>query len=301
MTGGAHGVSDFSYITGEVMGRTLTAAYDRRAPNWDAITGTPISAADFRELSPTTFGGDFSLKAAASNGEYKSAVLTDNAEGLKVERRGRDIVLTFEAVINDDMSAFSRIPGQFAIAARQMESSMVWALIRANAALKSDSVALFHASHGNLIGTGSAISTASIAAIRALMWKQKSLGSKTDDDFIQVTPNQLIVPPALEMLALQFVAGTTPGKDSDTNPYKGTMSVIVVPEISAAVAGGSDTAWYVASSDLPAINVANLSGYEGPTVEIVEGMNPDKVVMNARHIFGAAPGESKGIAKNPGA
>jgi ATP-dependent protease ClpP protease subunit len=301
MTGGAMGVSDFSHITGEVVGRTLVPEYERRAPTSDAITGEPISAAAYRELAPTTFGGDFALKPIGENGEYKTAVLDDKGEGLKVERRGRQIILTFEAVINDDMSAFSRIPRQFALAARQMESSMIWALIRANAKLKSDSTALFHADHGNLIGTGTAISVASVAAMRALMWKQKAQGAKADDDFIQVTPNQLIVPPALEMVALQFVAGTTPGKDSDANPYKGTLDVVVVPELSAAVSGGSDKSWYVASSDLPAINVANLSGYEGPTVEIDEGMSADRVVMNARHIFGAAPGEAKGMAKNPGA
>ncbi|MEQ3631578.1 MAG: head maturation protease, ClpP-related [Sulfitobacter sp.] len=301
MTGGALGVSDFSHITSEVMRRTLVSEYDRRAPNWDAITGTPISAADFRELAPTSFGGDFQLKPVAANGEYQVAKLEDKGEGLKVERRGRTIILTFEAVINDDMSAFARIPNQFAMAARQMENSMVWALIRSNAKLKSDDKALFHADHGNLITPGTAISVTSMGNMRKKMWDQKAFGAKAADDFLQITPNLLIVPPALETVALQFVAGTTPGKDSDANPYKGTMTPIVVPELGAQASGGSDKAWYVASSDMPAINVANLSGYEGPTVEIEEGMNPDRVVMNARHIFGAGTGEAKGMAKNVGA
>ena len=298
--GGAHGVSDFSHITTQVMGRTLTAEYQRRAPNWRVVTGAPIPAADFRELAPTTFGGDFSLKTVKENGEYHSAVLDDRGEGLKVERRGRTIVITFEAVVNDDMGAFRRIPGNFALAARQMESSMVWGLIRANAKLKSDDMALFHASHGNL-ASAAAISVASVGAMRKLMWDQKAQGTKAEDDFIRVVPDLLILPPALETVGLQFVAGTTPGKDSDTNPYKGTMTPVIVPELGAAVSGGSDLAWYMGSSDMPAINAAYLDGYEGPTVMIEDGMNPDRVVMNARHIFGAAPGEPRGMAKNPGA
>lgn len=298
---GAQGVTDFAFITGEAMGRRLVAEYERRDPTWREVTGEPMQAADFRELAPVTFGGDFALKGVMENGEYKSTTLSDRGEGFKVERRGRQIILTFEAVVNDDMSAFSRIPGNFALAARQMESSMVWALIRNNSKLKSGNKAFFHADHGNLAPSGAVISVASVGAMRAMMWNQKAQGAKADDDFIQVTPNRLIVPPALETVALQFVSGTTPAKDSDANPYKNTMQVVVVPELGASVQGGSDTAWYLASSDLPAIAAAYLDGFEGPSVVTDEGMNPDRVVMTARHIFGAGTNEPRGMNKNLGA
>jgi hypothetical protein len=75
-----------------------------------------------------------------------------------------------------------------------------------------------------------------------------------------------------------------------------------VPNLGAAAgAGGSETAWYLVSSDLPPISVAYLDGYQAPTVQTIEGMNPDKVTMNARHIFGAAPAEFRGCFRNPGA
>lgn len=299
MMNGAHGVSDFAYITTEVMNRSLIAEYERRGANWNIVTGAPLSASDFRELHAVRFGGDFQLKAVKENGEYQEATLADQAEGLTVERRGRTINLTFEAVINDDMGAFNRIPREFALAARVMESSMVWKLIRDNAALKSDSTALFHANHKNLAGSGGAISVATIGAGRKAMWEQTAYGSKDAEDFLQVVADQLIVPPALETVALQFVAGITPTKTSDTNPYKGALTPAVVPSLGAA-AGGSDTAWYLISSDLPPVSVAYLDGYESPTVQTIEGMNPDKVTMNARHIFGAAASEYRGSYKNAG-
>lgn len=300
MMGGAHGVSDFAYITTEVMNRTLIAEYDRRGANWDVVAGTPMSASDFRELHAVRFGGDFQLKTVKENGEYQEATLNDEAEGLTVERRGRTIHLTFEAVVNDDMGALNRIPREFAIAARVMESSMVWKLVRTNAALKSDSTALFHADHGNLASSGAAISVATVGAGRKRMWEQTAYGAKDEEDFLQVTPDTLIVPPALEVTALQFVAGITPSKTSDANPYRNTLSPVVVPNLGVGVTGGSDTAWYLASSDLPPISVAYLEGYESPTVQTIEGMNPDRVTMNARHIFGAAASEFRGIDKNPG-
>ncbi|MCG6111322.1 MAG: Clp protease ClpP [Paracoccus sp.] len=300
MMGGAYGVSDFAHITTEVMNRTLQQAYQRRAATWTLVTGAPLTATDFRELHSVRFGGDFSLKPVLENGEYQSAVLADEAEGLKVERRGRTIKLTFEAVVNDDMGAFQRIPTEFAMAARTMENSMVWSLIRANAALKSDGKALFHVDHGNLAGTNAAITAAAVAAARKAMWEQRAFGTADKDDFLQVEPDRLIVPPALELVALQFATLTTPATDGTTNPYKASLTPAVVPNLGAA-AGGSDTAWYLISSDLPPIAHAYLEGYSAPTVQTIEGMNPDAVVMNARHIFGAAVVEHRGSFKNAGA
>ncbi|MEP5730372.1 MAG: head maturation protease, ClpP-related [Sulfitobacter sp.] len=300
MMGGAHGVSDFAYITSEVMNRTLIAEYSRRASQWNLVTGAPMTASDFREMHAARFGGDFQLKDVTALGNYQEAVLDDQAEGLKVKRKGRTISLTFEAVVNDDMGAFMRIPGEFALAARQMENSMVWALFRLNAAMKSDSKALFHADHSNLnAGSAGVINVARVGAMRKAMWEQRAFGSKDKDDFLDISPDRLIVPPALETAAGQFVRPITPAKDSDGNPYKDTLTPHTVPNLGAA-AGGSDSAWYLISSDLPPIAVANLEGYEAPTVQTIEGMNPDKVTMNARHIFGAAAVEYRGAQKNNG-
>lgn len=301
MMGGAHGVSDFAYITTEVVNRTLIAEYDRRGAGWNIVTGAPQSAADFREIHAVRFGGDFQLKTVEENGEYAEATLSDEAEGLKVERRGRTINLTFEAVVNDDMSAFTRIPREFALSARVMEASMVWGLIRTNAQLKSDSTALFHANHGNVAGSGGVISVATIGAGRAAMWKQKAYASKDGDDFLMISPDRLIVPPALETVAQQYVTSSfIPAKNADVNPWAQTLTPHTVPHLDAS-AGGSDAAWYLVSSDLPPISVAYLDGYEAPTVRTVEGMNPDKVTITARHIFGAAATEFRGAYKNAGA
>jgi ATP-dependent protease ClpP protease subunit len=299
MMGGAHGVSDFSYITAEVMNRRLMAEYTERAATWNLVAGTPMSAADFRELHAVRFGGDFQMKPVQENGELKSAVLSDEAEGLKVERRGRTVNITFEAIVNDDMGVFTTIPRNFAMAARRMENGMVWALIRDNAVLKSDSVALFASGHGNLAGSAGAISVTTVGAARKAMWEQKMYGATADDAeaFMEVEGDRLIVPPALETVALQFTGATAPTKDSDKNPYKQKLDAAVVPHLSTA-AGGSDTAWYIVSSDLPPISVAYLQGYEAPTVSIVEGMNPRGVTMDADHMFAAAATEFRGAYKN---
>lgn len=299
MSGGAIGVSDFAFVTTSVMNRTLRAEYERRASTWQAVAGAPLTAADFRNIASVRFGGDFQLKKVLENGEYANTTLVDEAETFKVERRGREINLTFEAVINDDMGALSRIPMEFALAARIMENSMVWALIRSNAVTSSDNTALFHVNHKNNAAAAALISVTSVGLGRKAMWEQRALGVKDADDFINIEPNRLIVPPALEVAALQFLQQTTPATDGTVNPFKTTLQPIIVPNL-GALAGGSDTAWYLISSDYAPVSVAYLDGYAAPTIQTKDGMNPDVVTMTARHIFGAANTEYRGAWRNTG-
>ncbi|MFW8636704.1 head maturation protease, ClpP-related [Cribrihabitans pelagius] len=287
---GAMGVSDFAYITTEVMNRTLRAAYERRASTWRRIS-RQRSASDFRAMHSITAGGDFQLKPVGENGEYLQSTITDEASGLKVAKYGRQINLTFEAIVNDDMGVFERLPGDFARAAGTLESKIAWGLIRDNAKT-GDGTALFHADHGNL-GAAGAISVATVGQGRKAMWEQRPAGSKDKDDFIAVSPDLLFAPPALETEALQFVAAATPAKAADANPFGSTLTPAVEPSLGAA-AGGSDSRWYLFASDLPVLEHAFLDGYEAPTVMTKEGMNPDGVSMTARHIFGATAAEFRG-------
>lgn len=287
---GAMGVSDFAYITTEVMNRTLRAAYEHRAATWQMISRMR-TATDFRELHSIAAGGDFQLKPVGENGEYLQSTITDEGQGLKLAKYGRNINLTFEAIINDDMGVFERLPGDFARAAGVLESKIAWGAIRDNAKV-GDGIALFHADHKNL-GAAGAIAVTTVGDGRAAMYHQRPAGSKDADDFISVTPDLLFVPPALETVAGQFVAQSTPTKMADTNPFNGTMRPVVEASLSAA-AGGSDSRWYLFASDMPVLEHAFLDGYEAPTVMTKEGMNPDGVNMVARHIFAATPVEFRG-------
>ena len=301
MMGGANGLGDFAYITAEVMNRLLRAEYERRPSAWRRVS-RERRASDFRELLSIRFGGDFSLKPVLENGEYKQTTLVDEAEGLKVVRYGREIRLTFEAIVNDDLGAFEQIPSRFANAASQKEAATVWGIIRSNAVMKSDSKALFHADHKNLASGGGNVGAPSIDLVGkayAAMLQQRAVGETAVEEFIGIQPNLLIVPPVLHTVAAQFVTTTTPAEDGKTNPYK-FLDPITEPLLGAA-AGGSDTAWYLVDENEPPVEHAYLEGYEQPTIVADEGMSPDVVTMTARHIFGAAPAEFRGAWKNPGA
>lgn len=296
-----HSTSDFSYITTEVMNRQLRAAYESRPGTWSRIS-RQRTATDFRSLYSVQAGVDTEMKKIAEDGEYQSTVLTDAGETFKVERYGRKVLLTFEAVINDDLGAFARLPQDFARGALNLESRIAWGIINANGNL-SDGTSLFAtaAARKNLASSGGSISAATVGAARKAMYEQRALGAKaTGDDFISAVPDLLFVPPALEVNALQFATDTRPTKDGDTNPFKGTLTPVVEARLGAAASGGSDTAWYLFDSSLPTLEHAFLQGYEAPMVEAMDRMDPDGVTLVARHIFGAGAVEFRGAYKNPG-
>jgi len=302
MSGGMHSTSDFTYLTTEVMNRALRAAYAARPGTWRQIS-RQRTATDFRTMYSVQAGADVEMRKVNEHGEYQSTVLSDDGEKFAVERYGREVHITFEAIVNDDLGAFSRLPQDFVRGCLNLESRIAWGLITANGNM-ADGTALFAtaAKRKNLASSGAAISATSVGLGRKAMWEQRPLGAKADgDDFISANPDLLVVPPAKELIALQFVTATIPDSDGNTNPFKSTITPVVEPRVGGAVAGGSDTAWYLFDTSLPTLEHAFLSGYEAPMITSEDEMNPKGVTLIAEHIFGAGVVEFRGAYKNPGA
>lgn len=304
MSAGNHSTGDFSYLMAETMNRELRARYDARTPTWQRIS-RQRTATDFRALYSAQFGGDFGMTRVRENGEYEATALTDGADSFSVLRYGRQVNITFEAIVNDDLGAFTRLPGDFARAARMREEAIVWGIINANANM-ADGVALFAtaaATRGsNLAGSGAAISDATVGTGRKVMWEQRPLGaSSTGDEFIMAQPDVLAVPPALEQKARAYLGPIFAATDANNKVFATTLDLVVSTYLGAKASGGSDTAWYLFDSTLPPIEHAYLSGYEAPMVTSEDNLNPKGTTMIAEMMFGAGAVEFRGAYKNPGA
>jgi len=198
-------------------------------------------------------------------------------------------------LINDDLGAFVAMTGQFGRAAAEFEAQYLVTLLASNPVM-ADTKALFHTGHGNLAGTGAAISIASLGTAKQAMRLQKGLDGTTP---IDATPKHLIVPAALETIALQYLAQTTPNQSSLVNPFAGQLSLIVDPRLDAL----SATRWYLAadSATVEGLEHAYLQGQEGPYIEQRLGFEVDGVEMKCRLDFGAGFTDYRGWYSNPGA
>lgn len=282
--------SDFPNILGNTINRTLRAAYEICQRTYPPFTRKK-TAKDFRDMTSVQLGDLSTLDEIKEGGEYKYASLGEGAEKYRVVKYGKIINITWETLINDDLNAFDRIPQIFANAACLKQCDIVYGILLNNAAL-SDSVALFHATHGNLAGTGSAISVASLAAARAAIRVQKSLGGS----FMNLTPKFLIVGPAKEMEAFQFTSTLyTPTKGADINPtYNTQLTVIVDPRITG-------NAWYL-SADPNAIDTIEYAFLDGEELftEHRLGFDVDGMQTKVRMVFGAKAIDYRGLYMNAG-
>ena len=154
----------------------------------------------------------------------------------------------------------------------------------------SDGYAFFSTQHGNLAATGGAITVTNVGAGRQAMRQQKS----NEGGFITIPVTYLIVGPAKETEADQFVTAVTANTNSAVNPFAGRLQVIVEPRI-------TDNSWMLSSSPdaFDMIELAHLLGQEELFTDSRVGFDVDGVENKARLDVGAALLDYRGFYKSP--
>ena len=289
-----HSTSDFPIILGNTINRRLASAY-KEVPR----TFQPFCRrATLRDFRPVTIARLSELLGALEmipeGGEYKAASFTEGGETYQLAKFGRIINFTWESMVNDDLNAFSRIPMAIAAKAANKQSDLVWNVLLANPTM-GDGIALFHASHGNLAGSGGDIDVTTLAAARAAMRKQKNIGG---EDFINVQPSYLLVGPDKELVANQFTSSQFVANDSSTiNPkFNTSLDVIVEPRVLG-------NQWYLSASpgQVDTIEYAFLDGEGELFTEQKQGFDVDGVKIKARMVFATKAIDWRGFYKNAGA
>ncbi|MCW5976702.1 MAG: hypothetical protein KIT09_01430 [Bryobacteraceae bacterium] len=288
--------SDFPSILADVANKTLRQAYEAY-PRTFLPFSRRRSAVDFKNINAVQLGEAPSLQKVNEKGEFTHGSIAESKETYKLATYGRIVSITRQVIINDDLSAFTRIPAGFGVAAATLESDTVWGIITSNLNM-GDGVALFHTNHLNLnSGAGSALALAGLGAAMAVMAKQKGLDGVT---VLNVQPRYLAVPVALQLTAFQLVAANlAPAQSANVVPeYIRALTPIAEPRLDAA----SATAWYLFASpdQIDTIEYAYLEGQDGVYIETRQGFDVDGVEIKARLDFGAKAIDWRGLQKNAG-
>jgi len=294
---GAHSTSDFGNILANVMHKSALRGWEEAVETFPMFTSTG-ALTDFRQVKRVGLGLFSSLEKVEEGANYTHGTIGDRGEPITLATFGRMIKITRQAIINDDLSLLGDLPRKMGRAARRTVGNLVYAIINGNPVM-SDGVALFHASHGNLAGSGAALSVASVsAAVAAMMTQKESAGGSA----LNIRPRYLLVPAALETLARQLMSSTvdpTATKGMASNPVAGVAEVIVDARLDAT----SATAWYMIADPnaFDGIEVAYLDGNEAPFLDQMNTWTSDGVEMKVRIDAAAAPMDWRTIYKNPGA
>ena len=292
---GYHATGDFPIVLAAVMNKTLRQAYES-TPRTFVAWARRATIPDFKSVNRIQLGGAPDLKLVREGQEISYGTMGEAKEVYALSTYGRIIAFTRQMLINDDLSAFDRIPAAFGASAADLESDIVYGILTANAAM-ADGTALFHANHGNLAGTASDVSEAGLTAMYLAFAKQKGLEGRP----IAVQPRYLIVPPGQRSVsARKQIASVTPSQTSEVNPYAGRLEVVEEPRLIPA--SGNDP-WFAAAdpSRIDTVEYGYLEGQNGIYTETRVGFEVDGVEVKARHDFGAKAIDWRGLYKNAGA
>jgi hypothetical protein len=283
----------------------LIATGDRVLQNAYRIAQSPLlqiakrrDAVDFRILSNIKFSEAPALLPLGEGGEVKAGPRTESVESFKVQTYARKMLLTRQAIINDDLGAFSDSASAFGRGAAQTESNLLAGLLTANSgngANLADGSPLYGtgATRNNKAATGAAIAIDTLGAGRQALRNMLDIDGKTP---ISATPRHLVVGPALETTAEQFLHTISAVESSNVNPFGGALELHVDPRLTG-------NAWrlFADPSEVPVLMVAYLNGADGPNVETKLGWDVLGLEIRAVLDFGCGINDFRGTYLNPGA
>lgn len=285
--------SDFPFILANVAGKTLRAAYESTPQTFKAWMRR-ATAPDFKQVTRAQLGGAPAFLLVPEGGAFKFGSIGEAKEVYSLATYGRIFNVTRQVLINDDLSAFTRIPEMFGRAAADFESDAAYAPLIANPNM-GDGVALFHATHGNLAGSGAAISTTTVQAGELAMMSQVGLEGRP----ISASPKFLLVSAKDKVPAQQLLTAIIAQTTGAVNPYSNAMTQIT--EVRLNRASGA-VPWYMVAdyNQVDTFEYAYLEGEEGVYLEQRQGFEVDGTEFKARLDFAAKAIDSRGVYQNPG-
>jgi hypothetical protein len=314
----------FANVTSATMANIVANALNKVIVNqfqeyprwWEKI----VSAQDFSSLQSVkwiTLGGVGELPTVSEGASYTELTWDDMAESLTFVKKGGYLGLTLEAIDKDDTRKLQAAPRALAQAAWLTLSKSISAIFTDNTGvgptLGTDSKALFHTDHSNL-GT-TALSMSQWAAVRTAMRKQTELNSSERLGGL-IVPKFLLVPPDLEITALQILASEYDYTYALANAPAGPSNVLTegndfTSRLSLArdrvivVDMWTDTNNWAAAADPRLYPSIGLGFRYGRTPEIFSVASPtaglmftnDTMPVKVRFFYAVGPTDYRGLYK----
>ena len=286
--------STFPAIMSNLANKSVMVGFNEAETTYQIWAGKG-SNRDFKEAARVALSEAGNLELVPEGGQFKQDSFGEASARTKVATYGKLFSLTRQAIINDDLCLFSKIATKYGSAAKRLVNKMVYAQLTGNVTMQ-DNVALFDTKHGNVAGTGEALSVKAIAKAITAMRRQKGIAG---DATLNVTPKYLVVPPELEMTAYQIVNSTAAvdGVNSGVaNPYKGRFIVVADAELT------DPDAWYLVAdaTQHDTIEVTYLNGVETPRLETRQGFDVDGIEYKVAFDCGVSALDFRGLYKNAG-
>ena len=186
----------------------------------------PRQVRDFRQIEAIIFAGPGRLEQVLEGGEVTIAPPAERREVGRARTYARQLHISREALINDDLGVFSEPLRLFATAIQETEAAEFLKLFATNGSgwgpNMADGQPLFHTSHGNIVTA--AMGTAGIGEARRVMRLQQLPGG----GLARVTPRHLLVGPEQETAAERVLSELSIATSENDRPVFANRLVLHV-------------------------------------------------------------------------
>ena len=309
------GTPDFPLLLANLANKQMLAGSKLAANTWKKWCAKG-SANDFKVMSTYDLSQAGQLLEVPEFAGYEDTRFSETRETIQIATYGRTFGISRQAIINDDLNAFTKIPFNMGLRASSLPNELAVGILNGNGTM-SDSNALFSSAHANLSeSTGYALDTvahaiAGIKNLAKLMMQQKAYMNADTAEVnlgVDVAPYVILVPTENYFNALSATSTTIQGTSTvftDSNPARGLAPV--VPERlleNTNITGYSSSAYYIFANPMlaPVIEMAFLNGVETPFMEQTEntGRSPDGILFKVRLDVGGAITGYRGAVKESG-
>jgi hypothetical protein len=284
--------ADFSAIIATVAARSLRAGYEREEMTFEPFMRR-VTVANFRSIERAKLSDAPALAKVAEGDDYTTGTLSDDKETYVVEKYGKLLPFTMEALVNDDLDALTRVPSMMGNQAASTVLDVAWNTLLTNPNL-ADGNALFHASRNNTVTT--VLDAAGLQAGRKYFRTRQTEKGRA----MNLPARFLIVGPEQESNAEKLITDQrglilADRDDMVAQRFRDSLTLIVESRI-------TDLRWFLSTTPdkIDTCEVAFIAGREGPELEQDETFVNDDLTYKVRQIVGAAPIDGRGLYHSTG-
>jgi len=265
--------SDFPYLTGDVLDRMMIGAYQDFPSPWRTFAKVNPNLRDFRTVNRYYLDGAEGVwgDAVAELAEPDEASVSEGRYQYTPKKYAKKMGISWEAILNDDLGAFSDLPARLGRGGARTVSKYVTGLY---VDTSGPHASLYTAGNGNIVTSNPALSVTALGTALA----QWAAFVDTDGEPIFVEEAILVVCPALKVTANNLMNQLTVDLTADetnrtvrvNNWIIGNLQVVVDPYIPiVASSSNGSTSWFLfanPSMGRPALEVGFLSGFADPVL-----------------------------------
>lgn len=275
-------VREANEVTASVLNHALANAitkrlvqdYGAQPQDWKKICAIR-SIRDYKPQYRVLLHDFGTLGTVNENAAYTNLAWDDTRETYTPVKRGNLVVVTREAILNDDLEAIRRIPTKLAIAAATTINEFVYGLFTSNPALADAKKVFDDGTQNTRKNRGTAaLAAASLQTAITAMMKQTNSASKR----LGIKPRYLLLPPDLYWTAVTILNSTLlPGsQNNDANPLQGMLEPIVVPQFTDA----KDYYLMADPAQIECLEVGFINGQETPELLVQDNPTAGSVFTN---------------------